>query len=90
MSAKEMFEKLGWYDVSRNYQSLIRYEKHEFINDRPVITSVEFELGAILDGKNEVYFMTRYDGNSGCTHITAEELQAINKQVEELGWNNEK
>ena len=87
MTAKEMFEKLGWFDVSKKYRNLIRYEKYKFENDIPIITSVEFETGAILDGKNEVYFMTRYDGASGCTHITVEELQAINKQIEELGWN---
>lgn len=89
LEAKYMFEKLGWLDVSENYQSLIRYEKHDFILGTHIITIVEFEKGAILDGKNEVYITTRYNETVGCSHITVEELQAINKQIEELGWNNE-
>ena len=82
MSAKEMFEKLGYEDESALYHRLIRFVKHRRDKDLKIDKIIEFELGG-----SEVY-LTCYYGkfDMGCFHLTDKELQAINKQVEELGW----
>ena len=74
MTAKEMFEKLGY-----------EYKKTK-----------ELYLESILYKKGVKRIMFRYDkviipySNYGDyedgTLLTLEELQAINKQIEELGW----
>ncbi len=69
MTAKEMFEKLGYEErkettsmtciksyINKNHMHIIYFD-----NDKQI------DIGAIM--------------------ITFELLQAINKQVEELGWN---
>ena len=80
MSAKEMFEKLG-YKLYK-HQTYMFYEKAlkkkpEYENDYEHI-----EFNFISETINKTYG----DDNS-VSDITFEELQAINKQVEELGWN---
>ena len=79
MSAKEMFENLGYERVidipvcyrfcDGGYINLI-----EFINTRQEIIFTEYE---------------EYNENKpqGSFSLNKSELQAINKQVEELGWN---
>lgn len=77
-SAKEMFEELG-------------YEKANVINPDGCI-----DYFVDTNEKNsEIYFdknfklITKHYLNSGVAcPITLEELQAINKQVEELHWND--
>jgi hypothetical protein len=75
MSAKEMFEELG-YEYERQGKDI--YCEKEF----PVT-------------KARIYFCDRKRTIDIATdeHITfdldLQELQAINKQIEELGWNNE-
>lgn len=73
MTAKEMFEELDW-------------EKHTLVTNgeveiyfvknnycsRPITNEIDF--------KNKEIFIT---GN-----ITTAELKAINKQIEELGWED--
>lgn len=70
MSAKEMFEKLGFYEDKNHFSinSIIVYrnEKYEY--------SLYFDYDKTIDIE--------------CV-VSLELLQAINKQVEELGWNNE-
>lgn len=82
MSAKEMFEKLGYEDTSKKFHRLIRFRKQYIKNDSIVEDIICIELGS-----NEVQVARIYDKyNYGTFHLTKEELQAINKQVEELGW----
>ncbi len=74
MTAKEMFEKLG-------------YTLEKVIDDRYInYASKEVRLAEFyFDTKRKTF--TKQIINSAITEpITLEELQAINKQVEELGW----
>ena len=78
MSAKEMFEKLGYecFD-DREYEGLpliILYRNE----NNGVITKVRFDLP---DKKYITNIQNIESKNNGKL------LQAINKQVEELGWN---
>ena len=78
MTAKEMFEELGYEQVSNipicyrlddgGYINLI-----DFINTRQEIIFTEYE---------------EYNENKpqGSFSLNKSELKAINKQVEELGW----
>ena len=75
MSAKEMFEKLGYerQEIKEAYYKSIYYKKRTkrivFRYDKVVIPYED------------------YDGLEDGTLLNLQELQAINKQVEELGWN---
>lgn len=79
MNAKEMFEKLG-YKVSVDYNDIVIYK-------------YEYPLG----GSKELIFHKKDDGmfidysfkGNATTFLKYKELQAINKQLEELGWNSE-
>ena len=72
MTAKEMFEKLGYMQKIKN--NVIYYFK-EYKKD---ISTISFHhINFILEDK-ELYTSK---------NLTHNELQAINKQVEELGWN---
>ena len=80
-SAKEMFEELGYKDISYNYpnKDYIAYQ-----NDKTVIYTIIFvkehkcvEIMPILNyGERKPVHFTRLDMKL---------LQAINKQVEEIG-----
>ena len=72
MEAKEMFEKLGY---KREYRiSYIKYYKEveQCCGDLVEIQIWFYQIDKCFEKNREV--------------ITMEELQAINKQVEELGW----
>lgn len=79
MSAKEMFEKLG-YVIDIDCLGILRYAKHDtnynidyyikFFNDLKEISCNKIE-------ENELSILD----------IDLNLLQAINKQVEELSWN---
>ena len=73
MTAREMFEELGYEQISAS-DLKIRYFQ-------------SFEVGTFKitfsNMCNEVFFETH--GNF-IASITPKELKAINKQVEELGW----
>lgn len=78
MSAKKMFEKLGYEYTEDNY--FIFYQEN---TNKPVQYKIQFckfeecvELIPQIDGKNH-YF----------TRLNKKLLKAINKQIEELGWN---
>ena len=84
MSAKEMFEELGYKDTSTEYVHLIHYEKT--FNDGKFLTHKIIEF----DTKDEFLCVAReINGvcNYGAFYFEDGLLQAINKQVEELGWN---
>ena len=66
MSAKDMFEKLGY----------------KLINDKNIVYKGTHFTGKII------YIVFFSDKQILITQsIGIEELQAINKQIEELGWN---
>lgn len=73
MSAKEMFEELGYEQENKN--NVIYYFKKIRIPKSYIVYSINF----IIDTKE--IFINK--------NINMQELQAINKQIEELGWNNE-
>ena len=81
MSAKEMFEELG-YELIRDCEFYLFYEKAlkenaEYEND---YLHISFE-------KQDKEVIKTYGDDNSPEAITMRELQAINKQVEELGWN---
>ena len=84
MSAKEMFEKLG-YECERDDNNWLIYNKKAVVDYK--ITFVKrgdynnqecVEIKPTING--QPHYFVRLD---------IDLLQAINKQVEELGWNNE-
>jgi len=78
MSAKKMFEQLGWYlDIETNDNQIV-YSKNKFSNDilgfigaKTITFDKEME-SVYLDDVNDISMFL---------------LQAINKQIEELWWN---
>ena len=76
MKAKEMFERLGYGDYFNNG---LRITYSNFDKECKMI---EFDLK-----KKQLIFA---DDSEEIFELSLEELQAINKQVEELGWNNVK
>lgn len=75
MSAKEMFEELGYEEISKPNTITYRLNKGYFYY-------ICFKLN-----KKTVYKSKGTCGKEVASSITTNELQAINKQVEELGWN---
>lgn len=73
MTAKEMFEKLGY--EYKKYADYINYEK----NVNNTIHMISFD--------NRSHTITKHQISDRYLSITIPELQAINKQVEELQWN---
>ena len=86
MCAKEMFEKLG-YKLIEDSNSYLRYADY-FNNEHKHMGGEMIDF----DKKNKRFRLTRKScqGNTHFKYGTIEELQAINKQVEELGWLNVK
>lgn len=72
MTAKEMFEDLGYeLDSTHEIQGHLYYFKD--------YSKIDFDLN-----RKNIY---KYNSMSYCRcPISLEELKAINKQVEELGW----
>ena len=78
MKAEELFELLGWYlDIETNDEQIV-YSKNKFdkelfgfIGAKTITFDKEME-SLYLDGLDDISMLL---------------LQAINKQVEELGWN---
>lgn len=75
MTAKEMFEKLGY--KYKNYDGYICYEKE-------TNNTTHF-----IGFDNRTHTFTKYQMSDRFLSITSKELKAINKQVEELRWFNE-
>lgn len=73
MTAKEMFEKLG-YEIVTNNSRRIKYADKDTRLDK----EIEFNLIKKAFRKGDSDYFSYF--------ITLKELKAINKQVEELGW----
>lgn len=97
MTAKEMFEKLG-YKYSYD-DGFIEYLKGEPIPNRINTNYIKFKK-VTFNKMDENICIQRYKMDSLCqeviidskgsiVHLENEEIKAINKQVEELGWDNE-
>ena len=82
MSAKEMFEELGYKEVKLTDEGLCAlYEKQMYVNIKQCVYFYpEKEVRITYEDKGRVYSPI----------FKIDLLQPINKQVEELGWNNEK
>lgn len=75
MTAKEMLEKLGYKYIKRDFGIIYQYSKSEYIEDyRYIEFNVETKKIELGDWQEDFT-------------LSLEELQAINKQVEELEWN---
>ena len=79
MTAKAMFEKL-WYKLKQCYV----YERVITTDTYYYVTSISF------NDRNFIHILTKMVGQGKeqdiVSSLTLEELQAINKQIEELGW----
>ena len=78
MSADEMFEKLG-YEIDYDDCCLMRYVK--FFDLKParhILFSCDREVCVCEENEKELAVNRDY--------FSMEELQAINKKCEELGW----
>ena len=97
MTAKEMFEKLG-YDY--NYDDgFIEYLKANCIPNKTDTKYISFKK-INFSKMDEDICIQSYKMDSLCqevitdskgsiVHLKKEELKAINKQIEEFGWDNE-
>lgn len=75
MSAKEMFEKLGYFEASYpNSDELVYNFARSDIEDYRYIAF------------NKIDKYIEVDDNTCDFKFSLEELQAINQQVKELGW----
>lgn len=77
MSAKEMFEQLGYGQIIGTKEKY-SYEFIQYRNNKEQ-RWITFEFENVNCGV--------YDDPVEPMNITMQELQAINKQCEELGWN---
>ena len=75
MTAKEIFEKLGYELIDTNSAgvklTMISYYNYEKTSSINFWSSINIDID-LQNGE----------------HLTVEHIQAINKQIEELGWNN--
>lgn len=83
-SARELFEELG-YELVEDSKSYLRYANY-FDKDKSYYGGEMIDF----DKKNKRFRLTRKScqGNTHFKYGTLEELQAINQQINELGWNN--
>ncbi|MCI9434060.1 MAG: hypothetical protein HFI86_02125 [Bacilli bacterium] len=89
MSAKEMFEKLG-YKLTRNDDLFITYS-HTLKHDKKYYYAITFEL-KYKQIKIERYrseLLRQLFSKEDMIGLYLDDVQAINKQIDELGWNNE-
>lgn len=78
MSAKEMFKELGYKQyVDIDYQSQILYSKKTNESSKDIEFNMQYKIIYLPNYKYRTPY--RYE-------LSLEELQAINKQIEELGW----
>lgn len=77
MTAKEMFEKLGYEYYEDDGFNCYKKEKSE-LAEPDYISFNRLEKEIFVLNKSVI---------SKCATINMQLLQAINKQIEELGWN---
>lgn len=86
MTAKEMFEEMG-YIVTRNDDLFICYV-HKTKGDKNYYYTIEFNLKAkqikIYRYRSEL--LRQLFSKEDMIGLYLDDLQAINKQIEELGW----
>ena len=82
MKAKEMFEKLGYYQKI-DTETLQDKEIISYIDDYDRTSNINFVNCTDFSGC--YYSITFYHTRP----IPKDLLKAINKQIEELGWDNE-
>ena len=80
MKAEEMFEKLGYTKTSPS-KSMLCYENKE------AETCITFITNEYKGNRINIYPLGDNFQDSGM--LTYSEIMAIQKQCEELGWNNE-
>ena len=95
MSAKEMFEKLGYeYNYDDGFIEYEKQEKCEYSNkihcrkisfDKSIVQQDMSIHEWYRDLETNKYISNEYDMST----FTRDELQAINQQVKELGWLDE-
>lgn len=78
MNAKDMFEKLNFKIVFKTKDGIVYVNQEDGFN-------IYFH---ICRGEKMIEFLTLGRG-SGSAFLQYEELQAINQQIKELGWNDE-
>lgn len=91
MNAKEMFEELGYelvYTTNPDYEHLVMYKR----STPQHIQRISFDNKnkkfscACLD---DTYVKKGFRMKNTPMHCDVKHLQAINKQIEELGWKDE-
>ena len=85
MEAKKMFEKLGYEDKTPRVNYGIpnkRYIKH----NNTSVRTIEFDKAGKYIDITEKYNDIIAESYENYNYLDFNELQAINKQVEELGW----
>ena len=75
MNAKEMFEELG-YTLEVNNKKKLRYRNFE--NDNLSLIEIYKKDKVVWFGNADIHYEIE---------ITFEEFEALQKQIEELGWN---
>lgn len=76
MKAREMFEELGYKETENDIYFLKYYKPCKLQNDK----EIKFH-------KLDKTFTVKDDNRTGYRWIDMQELKAINKQIEELGWD---
>ena len=79
MSAKDLFQKLNYFQSNEDEEDELVYNLHS--EDVENYRYISF---------HKIFKYIEMDDWTGKFQLSMQELQAINKQVEELGWNNEK
>lgn len=83
MSAREMFEELGYKQVKKTDYS-VRYE-----GQPTMIGAYEFYIEIWKREEMDDFLIRKATiQKEFVSNIWGEELKAINKQIEELGWND--
>lgn len=88
MTAKEMFEKLGYKCLGGSDYIAIKYYKQE--KQGEYYSNYDIDITFYCTSKTVSVVANEYGKRSyklAIMDIDMELLQAINKQVEELGWN---
>ncbi len=85
MSAKEMFEALGYeLDDCSNFEGDACCLNYQIIKDYCIKREITFYLKGAGLQKEQFYI-----GFSDVGYLTKNELKAINQQCKELGWLDE-
>lgn len=96
MNAKEMFEQLGYYENDVGYTNILCYEKDVSTQDVPHYIGLQFVLNHEYVSIYS-YVGGRYEHGKECHYshgafngFDVELLRAIEQQMKELGWLDEK